>query len=194
MTAGHMAPATVGKALLVVAATGFLGIASAANCDTRPPGVAYVTPPFSVAQLRDRIVAGLSVVTRMHSAVAGEFHRRLTVESISDSGVVLLEETLEPELQSEVPASRTPLRWEELRDIACFPSPAAGRERTTRDTAFGSLPGWEYVASSEQVTVTLFFADDLPGLPVQSERQENALIILRAQQIQRSDIDMQPTE
>ena len=163
------------------------GAAIADACDTRADDVEYLDPPYTAQELRAAMPAGLEVVMRTESPVAGNFSRHLVVEQVSDETVRMRETTLEEELQGAMPPSTVDATWAELRDHACFPAENTRRSRITARTPFGELAAWRYQFDQEPVRLVLTFADELPGLPVTYERFESGILVLSSHQAQRSD-------
>ena len=126
--------------------------------------------PFTAEQIRDEWVVGFEVVMRRNGP-EGEFLERWRVvdadlETVSIEGVVV-DALGEPIGEPLVGRSG----WTELRDHAAFPAERGIRIRDHRSTALGSFDGWLYVIQDEdgEGATRYFFADALPGAPVQVE-------------------------
>jgi hypothetical protein len=81
--------------------------------------------------------------------------------------------------------------WTELRDHASYPAATATRTREGRVTKLGDLEGWLYtVEDPGQGTVSeLFFADALPGAPVQMKVRQGDDVVIELEQIARQRPD-----
>lgn len=174
-------------ALVAAATTLAPALAAAEPCDTRDATVDYLEPPYSVAQLRRAMVAGLEVVMRVESPIAGTFSRRMVVEQAGAEGVSMRESTLEEEFRNRMPDTNVDASWDQLRDHACFPSAQTERSRVTAETPFGELAAWRYQVDQDSVRLVLTFADAMPGLPIAYERYEAGILVLSSTQAERSD-------
>jgi hypothetical protein len=123
----------------------------------------------------------------MTSPVAGRFHRRLTLESVSATDLRFFESTLDAVAPGLPEDRELRLSWEQLRDYGCFPAGKAARERATQATEFGDLPGWHYTIGSEAFRMEAFFADAYPGLPMSLIRHEGDARVFTSRQLLRSD-------
>jgi len=85
----------------------------------------------------------------------------------------------EPRVQSST--------WTELRDHASFPASLSHREAVARETPLGRLDGWLYTMEDPDAgTVSeFFFANSLPGAPVDYRVTRDGELVSRMQQITR---------
>ena len=126
--------------------------------------------PFTAEHIRDEWIVGFEVVMRRNGP-DGEFLERWRVvdadlETVSIEGAVI-DALGKPIGEPQVGRSG----WTELRDHAAFPAERGVRLREHRSTALGAFDGWLYVIQDEEGegVTRYFFADALPGAPLQVE-------------------------
>lgn len=132
------------------------------------PALEMLPTPFTAEQLRDEWVPGLRVELHRWTPSGEAFERWRVVVADADGveiETVRLDKEGAPVGEPEVRRSR----WTELRDHARYPVSAASRQRDTRSTRLGELEGWLYTLNDPKSgnTSELFFADSLPGAPVE---------------------------
>ena len=142
--------------------------------------------PFTAEQIRDEWIVDFEVVMR-RNGLDGEFLERWRVvaadlETVSSEGAVI-DAPGEPIDEPQVGRSR----WVELRDHAAFPAERGIRSREHRSTALGSFDGWLYVIQDEdgEGVTRYFFADALPGAPLQVEAVVGDQVVTVLEQIER---------
>ncbi len=168
----------------LVAVTVSLAVLAAAGCDRREStgssgpvagavqdasGQTSTLPtPFTAEQIRDEWIVGFEVLMKRNGP-EGEFLERWRVldtdaQTVSIEGAVV-DALGQPIDEPQVGRSG----WDELRDHAAFPVDRGTRAREIRQTALGELEGWLYIVSDPdgEGAMHYFFADSLPGAPVQ---------------------------
>ena len=161
---------------------------NAAPAATPPPQqpVEMLPTPFTAEQIRDEWIPGLTLV--MHTRTPdGETWERWTVAAADAEGA---------EIEFvEIDAEGTPIdaprqgrsSWIALRNHASYPAAAATREQTTRDTALGQLEGWLYqVRDGAGGETEAFFANDLPGAPLEMRVKKDDAMVMELTQIERT--------
>lgn len=149
-----------------------------------PPQMEMLPTPFSAEQIRDEWVAGLEVVMRRRTSSDEAFERWRVVAADAEGveiEVVPVDAAGEPAGEMQTRRST----WTELRDHARYPTSVAARERVTRDTPLGELEGWLYTLSDPKAGTTseLFFADALPGAPVEMTVRSSDQVMFELAQI-----------
>ncbi len=126
--------------------------------------------PFTAEQIRDEWIVGFEVVMRRIGPDGESLERWRVVEAdpetVSIEGAVI-DGLGQPIDEPQVGRSG----WSELRDHAKFPVDRGTRMRERRQTALGELEGWLYVVEDVEGggATHFFFADSLPGAPVEVE-------------------------
>lgn len=143
--------------------------------------------PFTAKQIRDEWVPGFRLVMRRASPADEAFELWRVIDA-DLQGVTIEYATVDAEgnITGE-PATRYSA-WTELRDHASYPSASATRIREVRETRLGRLSGWRYTVedAAEGTISELFFADSLPGAPVQMAVRGEGRPVLELEQVERS--------
>ena len=142
--------------------------------------------PFTAEQIRDEWIVGFEVVMRRNGPDGESLERWRVVEA--DRETVSIEAAVidalgEPIDEPQVARSG----WSELRDHAEFPADLGSRVQDHRSTALGPLDGWLYMVQDleGEGTTHFFFADLLPGAPVQVEAAIGDEVVTVLEQIER---------
>lgn len=142
--------------------------------------------PFTAEQIRDEWVEGFRLTVRRW-APDGERLERWRVVAADAAGVEI--ENAVVGVDGAVVGEPVTQRsgWTELRDHASFPAAVATRSRATRSTALGELEGWVYAVAGPEAGMTreLFFADSLPGAPVQMTVRQDGEKVFTLEQLTR---------
>jgi hypothetical protein len=150
-------------------------------------GDAMLPTPFTAEQIRDEWVEGFRLTMRRW-ALNGERLERWRVVTADADGVEIEIAVVDAEgvVAGEPTIGRS--TWQELRDHASFPAAAATRSRVSRSTALGELEGWRYTVTGPEAGMTseLFFADSLPGAPVQMTTWQAGEKVLELEQLDRA--------
>jgi hypothetical protein len=181
----------------VLALVLWLGAFGCGNTDPPSPGgttVAQVespTPkilphPFTAEEIRQEWVPGLVIFMRRTSP-DGVFSERWTVLDADEEGVNIEYVDTDGSFDPTGEPSTNRSTWIELRGHASFPEAHSTREWVSRSTALGELDGWLYqVADPAAVTVEeFFFAQSVPGAPVQMKISEGGTTIFQLEQVMR---------
>jgi hypothetical protein len=138
--------------------------------DTTDPHVLdpdHLPTPFSAAEIRDASPVGLTLRLR-HEPNAGEpFERVIRFVAVDADGAermtwrVLADGSL-------VDGTSSRSTWLGLQAHASMPRDATTREREVVDTPMGALDCWRYTLREGDSTVELWFALDLPGMPIRT--------------------------
>jgi hypothetical protein len=147
------------------------------------PELEMLPTPFTAEQLRDEWVPGLRVELHRWTPSDEAFERWRVVAADADSveiETVRIDKEGAPVGEPETRRSR----WTELRDHASYPASVASRQRQTRSTKLGELEGWLYTLQDPKAgsTSELFFADSLPGAPVEMTVRSGDEIVFRLEQ------------
>lgn len=158
-----------------------------ASADSAGCGASELLPaPFTAKQIRDEWIPGFRLTMRRTSP-ADEAFERWRVVKADPEGVDIEYVTVDAGgNQIGEPAIRHSA-WTELRDHASYPTARAARSREVRQTRLGRLSGWRYsVEDPDEGTISeLFFADELPGAPVQMTIRRNGQPVLELEQVER---------
>lgn len=151
-----------------------------------PTDEGMLPTPFTADQIRDEWKPGFELTMRRWTA-EGESLERWRVVAADQDGVDI--EFAAVSCDGEVieqPVTRHST-WTELRDHASYSASVASRSRDGRITKLGDLEGWLYtVDNTEENTVSdLFFADSLPGAPVQMTVRRGDEKVMVLEQIAR---------
>lgn len=142
--------------------------------------------PFTAEQIRAEWVEGFRLTVRRW-APTGERRERWRVLAADAEGVEIENAVVDADgaVVGEPVTQRS--GWTELRDHASFPSAVATRSRVTRSTALGELEGWLYTVSGPETGMTsgFFFADSLPGAPVQMTTWQAGEKVFELEQLDR---------
>ena len=103
-------------------------------------------------------------------------------------GVEIEYVTVDPEGNASGEPRTARSGWVELRDHASFPAANATRETAVRPTPLGMLDGWLYTVRDEAggTTSEFFFADSLPGAPLQLRQTRGDELVMELEQVARS--------
>ncbi len=142
--------------------------------------------PFTAEQIRAEWVEGFRLTMRRWEP-AGEKLERWRVVAADAEGVEIENATVDADgaVVGEPVTRRS--SWTELRDHASFPAAVATRSRATRSTSLGELEGWLYAVAGPEAGMTseLFFADSLPGAPVQMTAWQDGRKVFELEQLDR---------
>ena len=145
----------------------------------------HLPTPFTWQQIRDEWIVGFEL--KLRRPADGVVERWRVVDA--DAELVAIEGAVfdaegTPVQEPQVGRST----WQELRDHALFPADRGMRRRETRDTPLGKLDGWLYVVDNPdgQGATQFFFADALPGPPVQMEAVTGGEVMTVLEQFERS--------
>jgi hypothetical protein len=159
----------------------------AAEAADRDPGdPTLLMTPFTAEEIRAAWVEGLQLSLNRTGPDGPEL-QRWTVVGADAEGVDIAYQSLDPSGAAGGQPVVQRSSWSELRDHASYPADRASRQRTRRETPLGTLEGWLYtVRDQETGTVTeLFFADELPGAPVEMITREDGEVVSKLQQVAR---------
>lgn len=165
-----------------------LGVAAEVDAMTErdPEDPSILRRPFSADEIRRAWVPGL-VLELQRKTSEGERLERWTVMASDADGTYIEYATFDAEgaVTGEPRLERT--AWVELRDHASFKADRSRREKTTRETALGTLDGWLYtVEDPESGTLSeFFFARSYPGAPVQVRVTRGEELIMELIQLAR---------
>ena len=148
---------------------------------------ASLETPFTADEIRDEWVEGLEITVRRWTPSA-EAHERWTVVAAADVGVDIAAQSVDAGGTAVGEPGLRHSTWVELRDHAAFPADLAARERAVRDTAVGRLEGWLYTVDdpSSGTVNELFFAESLPGAPVEVRVLRDGEVVEIFEQVERS--------
>jgi hypothetical protein len=143
--------------------------------------------PFSAEAIREEMVVGFNLT--MHRVTAEESQaERWNVISTDENTVDIEFTPLGADGNPAGPAAVRSSTWVELRDHASFPVSNSTREQVTRETRLGTLDGWLYtINDGDEGTVTeLFFANELPGAPIEMRTTQGGKILMSMYQSDRN--------
>ena len=148
--------------------------------------VEMLPTPFTAEQIRAEWAAGLRLTMRRW-ALTGERLERWRVVAADAEGVEIEHATVDADgsVVGEPVTRRS--TWTELRDHASFSATVAARSRVTRSTALGELEGWLYAVTGPDAGMRseYFFADSLPGAPVQMTAWQDGQKVFELEQLER---------
>jgi hypothetical protein len=150
----------------------------------------FLETPFTADEIREEWVEGLQITVRRWTPSA-EASERWTVVAADDAGVDIAAVRLDAEgAPVGEPAARHST-WVELRDHAAFRADLAARERTLRETVLGRFEGWLYTVDdpSSGTVNELFFAEALPGAPLEVRVLRDGEVVEIFEQVERSRPD-----
>lgn len=152
-----------------------------------PGEVTFLETPFTADAIREEWVEGLEITVRRWTPSA-EAHERWTVVAADDVGVDIAAQSVDAGGTAVGEPGLRHSTWVELRDHAAFPADLAARERAVRDTALGRLEGWLYAVGdpSSGATTEYFFAESLPGAPVEVRVLRDGEVVEIFEQVERS--------
>jgi hypothetical protein len=149
-------------------------------------GAGILPTPFTAEQIRAEWVEGFRLTMRRW-APSGEALERWRVVAADAEGVEIEFAVVDADgVVAGEPAIRRS-SWTELRDHASFPAAAATRSRVSRSTALGELEGWRYAVTGPEAGTTseFFFAESLPGAPVQMIAWQDGQKVFELEQLER---------
>jgi len=148
--------------------------------------VEMLPTPFTAEQIRAEWVEGLRLTMRRW-ALIGERLERWRVVAADAEAVEIENATVDADgtVVGEPVTRRS--TWNQLRDHASFSAAAATRSRVTRSTALGELEGWLYAVTGPDAGMTseYFFADSLPGAPVEMTAWQDGQKVFELEQVDR---------
>ena len=197
--------AAVKRMVVLTVALAVVACGPARGPDTPPaaaaPGAVDATPgtpsadsgeagmlptPFTAEQIRAEWVTGFRLTMRRWSQ-AGEKLEQWRVVAADAEGVEIENAVVDTDgaVVGEPVTRRS--SWSELRDHASFPAAVAARSRVTRPSPLGQLDGWLYAVSGPEAGMTseFFFADSLPGAPVQMIAWQDGQKVFELEQLER---------
>jgi hypothetical protein len=161
-----------------------------ADADATPPPVSgdheMLPTPFTAGQIRSEWVTGFRLTMRRWTPT-GETLERWRVVAADAEGVEIENATIDADGNVVGEAVIRRSAWTELRDHASFSATSATRSRATRATPLGELEGWLYAVAGPEAGMTseYFFADSLPGAPVQMTVWQSGQKVLELEQLDR---------
>lgn len=175
------------RPLAVFTIAAALAVSAALAAPPEPQEPQHLPRPFTAEQIRDEWVEGLTLVMRSVGP-QGEARQRWTVLESNDAGVLIEFAPIDAKGEAAGAARTERSTWTQLRDHATFSASSATRDTVTRKTPLGTFEGWLYVVPDpEQGTVTeFFFANDLPGAPLEMRVSREGRTLMELTQVSRS--------
>ncbi|HSN54582.1 MAG TPA: hypothetical protein VLT32_07900 [Candidatus Sulfomarinibacteraceae bacterium] len=152
-----------------------------------PGEPASLETPFTAEEIRDEWVEGLEITVRRWTPSAEAFESWAVVAA-DNAGVDIAAVRVDADgAPVGEPAARHST-WAELRDHAAFPADLAVRERMFRETPLGRFEGWLYTVDdpSSGTVNEFFFAESLPGAPLQVRVLRDGEVVEIFEQVERS--------
>ena len=175
------------RPVAVLSLAAALAVSALLAAPPEPRAPQHLPRPFTAEQIRDEWVEGLTLVMRSVGP-EGEARQRWTVVQADETGAVIEFAPIDSQGQAAGDARTERSTWTQLRDHATFSASSATREAVTRKTPLGTFEGWLYVVPDpEQGTVTeFFFANDLPGAPLEMRVSREGRTLMELTQVSRS--------
>lgn len=149
-----------------------------------PGGMALAPYPFTPEAIRERCVEGLILTFRVVARGEQPVIQHMRFHAWDQDGVQVEIRRMTPDGVPLAPVADTRATWKALRDHASFPSAATVRLREKLSTPAGDWNCWVYVVVGPDGGTTRFwFADQLPGPPVQLDQEQDGERIMRMELI-----------
>jgi hypothetical protein len=140
-------------------------------------GVSVLDPghaptPFTAAEIRAGCPEGRMVTVRNVDSNRQVSYWTTTFTACDETGTVLVNQAVDGEGSPVGEARRFKTTWDELQGHASFP---AGQTTVTQEpiaTPLGQLDCLRYEIDDGESIRTLWFATDLPGLPIKTQEAE----------------------
>lgn len=129
----------------------------------------HLPTPFSAAQIREASRAGRTI--RMRDEAPGEAasFRRIRVIEVDAEGAVHEYQATDPDGTPLGESSRRRSTWLDLQRHASQPADATTVDEVELTLPFGNFACWRYVVRDAGAELRFWFAQPLPGMPVQVE-------------------------
>jgi hypothetical protein len=150
------------------------------------PAVELLPHPFTPEQIRDEWIVGFRLTLR-RGIDGTRSLERWTVVAADERDVEIEFAQLDPAGAVIGEPNVQRISWTDLRDHASFPAHKAERESATRETSLGTLDGWLYTVREDDqgTTSEYFFAQELPGAPVQMQTIRGNTVVAELEQLER---------
>ncbi len=134
--------------------------------------------PFTADQIRGGCPEGRSVTTRMIDEAGAVTYWKSTFTDCDEGGSVILNEQVTESGESIGGAESFRSTWDELRRHAAFPESATTISRELVSTPLGRLQCLRYEVEVPGAVRMLWFALDLPGMPVRTARASDGEVFV----------------
>lgn len=141
----------------------------------------HAPTPFTAAEIRRGCPAGRQVTVVHTDADGSAEYWTTTFAKVDEEAALLINQQVGEDGQPIGDASELTATWDELQAHASFPAESTAITATTLDTPIGELDCLRYEVSDGTAAKTLWFAKNLPGLPVKTvyvEEGQNQLTTL----------------
>jgi hypothetical protein len=146
--------------------------------------------PYTAEQVRAGMPAGTVLRTVVEPSGKPPTVRVMTVLEHTETGAVMENRSEDGAGKALVPPMRKEMPWEKLRDLSSYPLAKTTIAETVLETPAGRFDAWLYTVrdtvSGEGGGVSrIWFARDLPGPPLRTERESGGKRFLRAVLVER---------
>lgn len=122
--------------------------------------------PFTAAEIRARCAVGKTVRVRVEVGGEAPYDRMTTYVECDDSGATIERSALAPDGSMLGDADVDRVTWLDLQSHASFPADDTTIEPERIETPLGGLDCLRYTVRDGASEKVLWFAKDLPGMPV----------------------------
>jgi hypothetical protein len=130
--------------------------------------------PFNAAEIRTGCPEGRAVTIRYVDSNGQVTYWTTTFTKCEETGTVLVDQEIDEQGQPIGETSRLKASWDELRAHASFPMAQTTISRETIETRLGELDCHRYEVDDGESLKTLWFATELPGLPIKTQEGKGA--------------------
>ncbi|MDZ5622422.1 hypothetical protein SFC88_16380 [Nocardioides sp. HM23] len=142
--------------------------------------------PFTAAEIRERCAVGKTIRVLVEIEGEAPYHRVTTYVECDDSGATIRRSTLaldhsplaEPEIEH--------VTWLGLQSHASFPAADTTIESERIETALGELDCLRYTVRDGEGEKVLWFAKDLPGMPVRFLTRAGGEVVMTVSVVESS--------
>jgi hypothetical protein len=128
--------------------------------------------PFSAAEIRTGCPEGRAVTIRYVDSNGQVTYWTTTFTKCDETGTLLVDQEIDEQGKPIGEASRLRASWDELQAHASFPGEQTIISRETIATPLGELDCLRYEVDDGERLRILWFATDLPGLPIKTQEGE----------------------
>lgn len=151
--------------------------------DPRVVDLGRAPTPFTAAEIRTGCPAGRRVTVRHVDANLQSSYWTTTFAECDEAGAVLVNQEIDEQGKPIGQSSRFAATWDELQDHASFPVEQTTITRESITTSLGERDCLRYdIDDGERIRV-LWFATDLPGLPIKTQEGEGLGALLSSEMI-----------
>jgi hypothetical protein len=142
--------------------------------------------PFIAAEIRAGCPAGRVIKLRVEAPIHDPMIRVVRFVETDDARAIQEVQVFDTEGKPHADASRTSHTWEEFQSHASFPKDKTTAVDEILDGPMGSLPCSRYTVVDQAATNLIWFAKDLPGMPVRAETYDEGSLVYSMEMIENT--------